>query len=467
MKHLLKLLALSTVLVLSSNTFGQETTTSCISDSDLNTIAQSFPQYKKHLTGKSEYCLGDIKEKELVVLNSLVVLKNTRPLEPSVIEDDALTFRAVNEKNWWTYFTNRADTIAILPNCQPNVVAYVQPYWSPKKIHICETFFRLSQSSQASTMMHEVRHFDGHRHVTCSQGNEINNSGACDGKITAKGSYAISVQTLVGLGRSPQTSTAEKASLESEAIYMAFNKFNEVPRVKLLNLVYLTNTVGEVYEWVVGKGLSLFRTLQEPSVLTSNGANMTIYPVDSASDAYRVTRSDGASVDAIGMYANHYNAESVTDREQYKSISYLGAGGLLKENTLYTLCSNSATGLTPKQLDPAKNYKRIINIAKEGSMIDHESYLLAEDGSLTKYKCLSPTTTALDMEETQLKIAPGSENIVQSFSLGNTQYAVTEDGEFVRLNKSNNTYTAELVILPTINNADFTSATHFNKSELF
>jgi hypothetical protein len=406
----------------------------CISEKDFKEVAKNFTQYNRYLSSKTQYCASDMDEQWFKVAQSLVLLKNSTPDEPALDIDDALTYKAITEKDWWSYFTKRAQSFKVDKNCQEGVVAYVYGGgYGRGNINVCEMFFDISISSQASTMMHEVRHFDGHRHVTCRQGNEEGSRGACDTIISGRGSYAISVQTIVALARSKQTAPSEKGSLEAEAVYMAFNKFNEVPKVKLEDAMILSNDSGEVYRWVPGQNAKLIKTLKDPSIVTVSGGNLTIYPTDASIDAYRMDGQLTARVANPGLYAKSYNGESNLEREKYKTIAYLGTGGLLKDNTLLTLCSNSSSDFGKDNLDSRGQFSRIISLPVQGSAVEQESFLLNSNGSLLPYKC-----------------AGGS----------------SSNGVVMGLNTANRTLTTKALNLP-IDNKDWISATPLSKAEVF
>lgn len=456
------ILTFLTALLLTS--FSSVYANECIAKADLQEVAKSFSQFDRYIDGKDKYCSNDIEEKWFKIAKSLVLLKNAAPDEPDTDSDDAMTFKAISEKDWWSYFTRRADTFSIDEGCREGVVAYVYRFFRGT-IYLCDLFFEQPISSQASTLMHEVRHFDGYGHVTCTQGNENGMRGACDEKITDRGSYAISLQTLVGLARSEQTPAEEKGALEAEAVYMAFNKYNVVPQVKMENAIVLSNSLGEVYRWVVGKSAKLIKKLDDAAVVRASGANLTIYPIDTSIDAYRMDGGLTATLDNPGLYAKFYNEDSESERENFKSISYFGTGGLLKGNTLITLCDGGSAELGQTDLSSRGDFVRIINLPKEDSEREYDSYLLKTDGSLLKYECRSRTSPVVEFSSTRLSIDTGL-NIVHSFSIEGDKYALLEDGSLASLDERNKVITASDVSMP-ISNEDWVSATPLSKAEVF
>jgi len=467
MNHVLKSVIFFSLLH-TTNLFaqGQPQAEPCIQSTDLEQLSEDFDQFRQFLSNKSEYCEGDIGKEWLMVANSMVALHNMEPNEPETDDKDALTFKAINENSWWDYFTNRADQIVVESNCPPNVVAYVQPLFGMGRIHICETFFKINVYSRASTMMHEVRHFDGHRHVTCTQGNEQGVRGACDGEITSQGSYAISVQTLVGMARSEQTEGKDQAALEGEAIYMAFNKFNRVPQVKLEKSIYLSNTVGETYKWILGQGADLVEVLNEPARVLSSGNDLTIYPLDPSVDAYRMDQKFSARADNPGLYAVHYNEFSPSERSEFSSISYSGTGGLLRNNALTTFCDFEAGKLSTLPLDDKGTFTALIALSKDETDLAKESYLVSDAGELFRYKCAESPKGEVAFSQSELTIASGSRKIGSSFGMDGHQYALMKNGILKEMVVSGTEIEAQNIDMP-LENSNWVSATPMSRSKLF
>lgn len=444
-----------------------QTTEGCIAHSDLQKMAQDFNQLEQFVGNKAEYCQGDFNDQWFKIAQSLEVLINIQPNEPNLDADDALTFKAITDKDWWAYFTQRADTFAIESNCPANVVAYVQPFFGQGRIHLCQLFFDQTQSDQASTMMHEVRHFDGHRHTTCGQGNEKGNAGACDERITNKGSYAISVQTLVGLARSKQTSIQERPLLEAQAVYMAFNKFNTVPKVKLNNSVILSSQTAELFSWALDGDLEPIAELPAPSVVYNSANNLTIFPTDSNLPAYRKDNKLLASIEKPGLYAEHYNAETPDQRAQYKSISYFATGGLLKNNTLLTLCNRTSLKLAPTNLDARGNFDAIISLSLDELDQKRESILLADSGDMFRFECQGNNSDAVRIEKlTETMKVPNGKKVVDSFGFSGEQYALLNSGELAIVNFRGSDLVVSPLSFPSINQ-NWVSATPISIPEVF
>ncbi len=438
----------------------------CISKKDLTEIAENFVQFQPYLNEAEEYCVEQLTPDWLKVLQSLVALKNSAALEPDHDPEDALTFKAITENDWWAYFVTRANKITIPPNCPEGAAAYVMPMFEIGNVNLCRPFFEASRFSQASIMMHEVRHFDGHSHVTCTRGMDKGNRGGCDPEIGQKGSYAITVQTLVALARSQEIEEADKLLLESEAIFTAFNRFNKVPDVRMKEMMILSSTTGEVFEWELGVGIKSLAKLNEPAVVLNSYDNLTIYPLDTAIPAYRTNRNAVTPIASIGLFANSYNAETQEEKSKYKNISYLGVGGLLKENTLITVCGN-ATALFNQDLSTEGEFNSLISLSVDQSDSDRATTLVRNDGKLFTVECDPVVNNKVNLKEETISLSSElAEQLVESYGLGGEQYGVLADGRFVKLVLNNNTFEISPLEIP-IQDQQWVSATPMSIPELF
>lgn len=438
----------------------------CVSAVELNELAKNFSQFQTFLEQqKSEYCEADLGMQWLHIANSLVTLKNAKPNEPMMDQEDAFTHKAIDEKNWWEYFVKRAKIFTIEETCPANAVAFVVPFFMDSNIHICAPFFESNVTSQASVMMHEVRHFDGFPHFTCERGLDKGASGGCDSNILDKGSYAITVQTLVAMAKSEQFEKSERDLLESEAIFTMYNRFNVVPKVKIVNEVFLSNTAGEVYKWVVGKGIELVSVLAQPARVFVSYSSLTIYPTDSTLPAYRKDQELKADVASIGLFANKYNSDSVEERSKYDSVSYIGQSGLLKNNSLFAIC-DSANPLT-KDLTPSGDFVRVISLSDDEVDSNRQALLLDKNGDLVAYKCADNNVNDLVISSTGLKVSADLINrLVDSFGISGKIYGLLQDGSLTELQNNESTIVEIKSSFP-FENKNWVSASPMSNPEIF
>lgn len=439
-----------------------QTSSTCISDVDLKEIAKYFKQYQSLIKSQPEYCEIDLGKQNYQVLRSLATLKNIAPQEPPVDADDAFTYKSIEEKNWWEYFIQRANQISLPSKCQENVVAYVMQFF-PGNINLCPLFFESNVTSQASVMLHEVRHFDGFSHVTCTRGSSKGDTGACDVDILDKGSYAVTAQTTVAMSFAKDISESEKSLLQSEAIFTVFNRFNKLPKVKVTGTLLLSDKKGDVYTWdLENNSVDLLAQLNEPAKVYVSYVNLTLYPTN-LTDAYRKDQKLIENIPAIGLYATHYNSESEAERQKYSSISYLGTGGLLKANTLIGVCTDT---LFNKDLSTVGQFQKIINISQDAVDAEIKSYLLSQDGQLFSYECIQ-NTNDVKVAAAPLKVASGlKQNIDQMFSLNGQNFALLKDGRLIEVVQNGQEIVDKQTQLPFAQN-DWLSVTPLSRPEIF
>ncbi len=442
----------------------------CISHHDLTEISKTYSQIKKFIkSNKRQYCEKYLGKEWHSIISSFLILKNIQPNEPKTDEADAFTYKAIHENNWWNYVTARIKKIKIQTTntlrCSNGLLVYVLPSLKKNTLYVCPPFFKNTVFEEtASLILHEARHFDGYLHTTCTRGSEIGLSNGCDQKITDKGSYAVNVQGLVGLAKSSQTETTKKPFLQAQAIYMAFNKFNTLPKLRIMNSIYLSNNKSEVYKWTPGHGASLISILNEPAKVLNSFNNLTIYPLNPSIDAYRTDKTLTTKTENIGSFGVYYNSHQASKRVEFNSISYLGSKAILKNNKLIMLCNNSK--LFEESLDKTRGFKRIISFSKDELDSQRSSLLVDKNGNLVSFKCAALGSQQINFSNTRLKLKGEAKNIITSFGLNGVQYAVLENGALVSLLLNDSTFTVENLKIP-IRNQDWISATPMSIPEVF
>lgn len=404
----------------------------CLLRADLQRIEKKFHQFG-NLSKINEplICAGkEISKPWFMVARSLLILESLKEA-PAVKRDekDQFTVSPIIEKNWWEYLTKRASKFAFHSDyCDknPQVMAFVR-YNKPKIINLCNKFFEESFTSQVSILMHEVRHFDGYSHVTCSRGSEKGIKGACDKRITEGGSYAVSIQANVGLAKSGKISQEEKALLESMSIYYMDNKFNAKSTIKVNEMIYLSHANKKVYKANVNdlSKLLYVTELKSPAKIYSNISVMTLFPLNKVEPAYRYNANFKQNMKELGGFANKYNFENEKERELYIDFNYSDNGFFMKGSQLYYFC-----GAPELQKD---NYN---NLNAKAFLTFHDgkelkSYIQAGSGNLYAFSCdlvknkalLIPTEYCLPMSIVGSVGTQKGENFI-----------LTEKGQFFKIN---------------------------------
>lgn len=435
MKLLLLLCAtlLTSVSAQATNYFNKEE--KCLQVEDVQAVQGHFRQFRTFTaSGTGEICRGEgIDDTWFEVLRSVLALQRLS-VNGTIVRDeqDDLTRRPIQEKDWWGYFTQRANDFVILPaycDSNPGVVAFVYSF-RRGQINLCQRFFEMDPGAQIEVLMHEVRHFDGHPHVTCTQGNEAGTPGACDDVITRGGSYAVSVQVSVELAFVDQLSLDDRALAEASATYSVSNKFNTRTKVKVREYIYLANEAGELHRADLTKlpRTEFVAKLAAPARVLSNGSQLTIFPLDSAQAAYRRSRDLTVNVQGLGAFANLYNAKSPQEREAMGAANYLGFGGITENDVIHAFCGKSATGLSQHRVAQGP-VKALLNLMPRST--DVENVVVTDAGEALLLTC-NQDTGAMRTTPTSL---PLPRDVVSGFSVTPGEaFVLTERGELLSVN---------------------------------
>ncbi len=437
---LISLLATLVSSVYAQNYFDKAET--CLKVADIKAIENQFPQFKDFTkTSQDKVCRQEVGEKWFELVRSTLAMQRlvvTDDLQRD--QNDDLTRRPIGQRDWWTYYTQRANRYVIEPsrcNGNPNVVAFVYPFFRGS-INLCPRFFEMDSASQIEVLMHEVRHFDGHAHVTCTQGNEEGTPGACDRQIKNGGSYAVSVQANVELSYVEQLNSADRILAESGAIYSVNNKFNSLPTVKATQYIYASNTEGEVWRMAEKNTdvKELITTLADPAKIYSNGSQFTVYPVDTTKNAYRIDKDFSVNAAAIGAFANKYNADA--DRKAYGPVVYFGMGAIVKDNSLYAFCGETATDLSA--LGFSRGTIKALPTLKDEEGAD-KTLVLNDSGDVFTFDC-NDKTGVMSTSATKTTLP---QEMAMGFELSNSKTIVlTDAGELKSYDLNTRAYEATL-----------------------
>ena len=410
-----------------TNYFNKKET--CLKKSDIEKVQSHFYQFQDFSEHEGLVCKGvDIDAKWFEIVRTVLALQRltvTDQLQRDLNDD--FTLRPIGQKDWWGYFTDRANNFEIEPShCSQNanIVAFVYPFFKDK-IYLCSKFFEMDPGGQIEVLMHEVRHFEGFAHVKCTQGNENGSEGACDSNIKNGGSYAVSVQASVELSYVDQLRDEDRALAESSAIYSINNKFNSLPSVKSESYVYLTNQEGGLYRAPI-KNLAkpeFVAQMKSPAKAYGNGSQLTLFPIDTTENAYRTSKDLKVNAPSIGAFANKYNSESEFERQLYQSANYYGIGAIVKQDTIYAFCGKGASTLSGFDF-PEGSVQSMLSL-KLNSAVD-ETFVLSTSGEVYKLNC-NDMTAKLSTSAVDLALP---NDTVTSFSVKQDQaYILNDSGE--------------------------------------
>ena len=424
-------------ILISSIAAHTATAETCFSNQTLQELSQNFKQLKTFAdSGKPEICSKEMGPQWTQIVETLVDLRELSIPDLSGFKtQDDFSKKAVDEKAWWNYFPTRANAFDLNgKSCRQGVVAYVYPFL-PGVINLCEVFYQQPRIGRLETLLHEVRHFDGYGHVTCTQGALFGSKGACDNNINDKGSYAISIQANVALGLlSERFDEGTKAFARASALFVMYNQFNEKTNVKIHKDFLVENESGEIYSWDPKKGdkVSRIKKLREPARIFTAGLETIFYPMDPTKKAYRLNDDLESNASRLGMFADHYNSLPVSERAQFIGAGYNTNGSLLLKNKVTSLCGEKGLQAIPASAfdEPMVS---MISVIPDGHTV--RDMLVGQSGRLYETTCTLNRMYAVYPLDHYVP-----SNLYRAFPLENTSYGLSTSGEIYVLNEDQGRY---------------------------
>ena len=180
--------------------------------------------------------------------------------------------------------------------------------------------------------------------------------------------------------------------------------------------------------------------------------------------AYRLDQTFSERQASVGLFAEHYNKEPLSERAKYTGFSYFGTGGMIKDNRLITVCDNRS--LLTENLDSMGEFSKFISMSSDELDIDRKSFLVSKKGEVVSYECRDNRSSVVLFEDTGLRLNADAQNLKESFSLAGVQYALLEDGSLISLSLEQNTLSVEALNMP-VDNKNWVSATPISNPEIF
>lgn len=333
------------------------------------------------------------------ILEALIIVKTL------TFEDTALAepfSQHILPKDFWGYFSERADQITDEATCKDGVLAFVFGAFQDGNVHICPDLYKdeISKYERAETMLHEVRHFEGFGHVTCTHGPRKGQDGACDNSIGEKGSYAVTVEALTKMAlNSKDVSKVEKTILKIKALTYANEAFNEDVRPRELRAFLLVDQNSNTFIYSDQGAVAV--ASQGNSRIISRGPALAVFPADKG-DAY-TANVFSAALDvspALGTFSIGYNAKPIAERPVAIDILNLGylAGAVTENEVSARLRNETEDTIVPLPFKAVSVFSGL-----EFGQPDEDSlYVLSKDQSAFRIQILGGGQFKLSQVENTL-----------------------------------------------------------------
>lgn len=296
--------------------------TNCISKEDMTQIASDFKQFSQY-SGK-EFC-HDGSETANLLASLMFMRKNQFAADMKPSQDELFSGKFAS--SWYAYFIGRIDKMEVDNGCPKGVAAYVFAFGG-HTMFVCTAALNdnFSALDRASIFMHEARHIDGYPHITCSRGPRKGLQGACDTRITAGGSYAVTVETYAQLAKfGIELHPALRAYAKASAVIYADETF-ETPAVVNREKQLLVMTKNKDLHSLAlagrstGKKRNRIESLgQSPALghIIMRAQHMVLLPEDKTLPAkYLFTKNVGEISQSAGDAFMEYNSQTPAQRSE-------------------------------------------------------------------------------------------------------------------------------------------------------
>lgn len=358
----------------------------CIPQSEMLEISQDFKQFKS--LANKEFCYDNSETSNL--LASIMFMRKTA-FSPDMKNSTDELFSGRFSSSWNKYFTERISDINIPKNCAKGVAAYVYGFGST--MYVCPMLLTANYTAldRASVFMHEARHMDGFRHITCRSGPRAGLSGACDNRISDEGSYAVTVETYAQIAKyAVDLHPALKAYSMSSAATYADETFETPVRVEKEPILLLMNEAGQFYSMNLTSPTEIKKLGQSPSLgrIVMRAQHMVLFPEDKTLPAKFVfAKNEGDIAQTAGDAVLEYNSQTPVQKADLKDM-FSGAqwNARVYSNRIRFACNPQSSDTTDVSLPQGELAGNILHL--NGYKRDSKtSYLMTQNGSLLEFGC--------------------------------------------------------------------------------
>lgn len=398
----------------------------CVTQSEMQAIAKDFKQFQN--LANQEFCYDGSQTSNLI--SSLMFMRKTA-FQPNMPKSEDELFSGRFASSWYGYFTDRISVITIPNNCAKGVAAYVYGFGST--MYVCPMVLTSNFTSldRASIFMHEARHMDGFRHITCRTGPRAGLNGACDNKISDEGSYAVTVETYAQIAKyAVDLHPALKAYSMSSAATYADETFENPAQVSKNPILVMMNQAGQFYSLDL-KNQTVKTLGQSPSVgkIVMRAQHMILFPQDKTLPAkYVFTKNEGDIAQSAGDAVLEYNAQTPAQKADLKDM-FSGAqwNARVYSNKVKFICDPTSANTAEINL-PAGQVASSILYLNGYSRSSQVNTLTTEDGSLLDFGCSNrkPFLRAS-------KIAALDQKMSRVYKMADKVFAINLAGELLEI----------------------------------
>ncbi len=410
----------------------------CISKEDMTEIATDFTQFS-NLAGK-EFC-HDGSETANLLASLMFMRKNQFSSEMKPSQDELFSGKFAT--SWYKYFIGRINTMEVDSSCPKGVAAYVYAFGG-RTMYVCTAALNdnFSALDRASIFMHEARHIDGFPHMTCTKGARKGLQGACDARISAGGSYAVTVETYAQLAKyGTELHPALRAYARSAAVIYADETFETPAKVNRESQLLVMTKDKDLHGVALASRSRFARNKleslgQAPALgrIVMRAQHMVLFPNDKTLPAkYMFTKNVGEINQSAGDAFTEYNAQTPAQRSELVDF-HSGAqwnAKVYKKNIKFSCDPRSAASSELSFSGP----EAISIVHLNGyDRVARTQFVLTNTGTVYEFGCteklaafLKPSAVTLDQDYARIH------------KIGNSVIGLTTDGKLRKITAATST----------------------------
>ena len=411
----------------------------CISKEDMTQIATDFKQFSS-LSGK-EFC-HDGSETANLLASLMFMRKNQFASEMKPSQDELFSGKFAN--SWYTYFTGRIDKMEVDNGCPKGVAAYVYAFGG-RTMYVCTAALNdnFSALDRASIFMHEARHIDGYPHITCSRGARKGLQGACDTRISAGGSYAVTVETYAQLAKfGIELHPALRAYARASAVIYADETF-ETPAIvnREKQLLVMTKNKDLHSLALAGRATSKKRNKieslgQSPALghIVMRAQHMVLFPEDKTLPArYLFTKNVGEVNQSPGDAFTEYNSQTPAQRSELVDFHSAAQWNAKVYKTKIKFTCDPKSAATSELSFNGSEAVAILHL-NGYDRVAKTQYVVTNKAEIYEFGCNETLTSFLKLTSQKM-----DQEYLRIHKVGNTLIGLTADGRLRKISGTGST----------------------------
>lgn len=384
---------------------------------------------------KTEIPLCDEKDVSNTIARGVAFLRNVQAHqlvkhEKSVVSREGAESYFKTRISSFRIETKQSSTVCNSLN--QNIAAYVEPS-SGSIMHVCsESLEGETPLIMSSYFIHEARHMDGYKHISCDHGvldqvhtNLKQTYMSCDEDYESQGSYGAATGYLLDVYQTT-TDPVVKQEARAQAVLDLVERFNKLPLD--LKAGVLVQTMKGAFSFFDGKSKeTLLSKMSGVQIATLKDGPLVLFQNDGAVRTYKYSEKLEPAEDGIVSYYENGTAEV---RAQILDIYYYSPeySCILFNDSVACATTNDHTIIFFENIQPLQ----FIQVNRSSLVARNTLYISATDGHLY---AMPKTFEELKQisRDSQFSKSPNVFNLLSlAPGIGQEEYGISRAGELIR-----------------------------------